>query len=65
MIDLIAVYSYYKVYLTHGRKTVLLGTSRLDKGETEKQAKRRIQGEFAKEIKAITEEKKCCTNRQD
>jgi len=26
---------------------------------------KRIQGEFAKEIKAITEEKKCCTNRQD
>jgi len=53
MIDLIAVYSYYKVYLTHGRKTVLLGTSRLDKGETEKDAKQRIQGEFAKEIKEI------------
>jgi hypothetical protein len=55
-IDLIAIHSFYRVYLTHGRKTVLLGTSRLDKGETEKDAKRRIQGEFAKEIQEITKE---------
>jgi hypothetical protein len=56
MIDLIAVYSYYKVYLPHGKKVHYLGTSRLDKGETEKDAKRRIQGEFAKEIQEITKE---------
>jgi len=53
MIDLIPIHSYYKVYLPHGKKVHYLGTSRLDKGETEKQAKRRIQGEFAKEIKEI------------
>jgi len=64
-IDLIPIHSFYKVYLPHGKKVHYLGTSRLDKGETDKDAKRRIQGEFAKEIKAITEEKKCCTNRQD
>jgi hypothetical protein len=55
-IDLIPIHSFYKVYLPHGKKVHYLGTSRLDKGE--KDPKRRVQGEFAKEIKEIKQETK-------
>jgi hypothetical protein len=56
-IDLISVYSYWQVHMKHGKKTHYLGTSRLDKGESEADAKRRITEQYKRQIKHIKEAK--------